>query len=235
MSNSTDKAGNPGGFHARLLAATATQRAQLLATPIIRDALAGRVTRADYLAFLTEAYHHVRHTTPLLMACGARLPARLEWLREAVAEYIEEEVGHQNWILDDIAAAGGDRDAVASGEPAPATELMVAYAYDTIARGNPVGFFGMVLVLEGTSVALATRAAEVIEQSLALPRSAFSYLRSHGDLDIEHTGFYERLMDRLDDAGDQAAVVHAARMFYRLYAGVFASLRHGDDALAVAA
>ena len=84
-------------------------------------------------------------------------------------------------------------------------------------------------------MALATRAAEVIEQSLALPRSAFSYLRSHGDLDIEHTGFYERLMDRLDDAGDQAAVVHAARMFYRLYAGVFASLRHGDDALAVAA
>ena len=42
-----------------------------------------------------------------------------------------------------------------------ATELMVAYAYDTIARGNPVGFFGMVHVLEGTSVSrVATRALQ---------------------------------------------------------------------------
>ena len=62
---------------------------------------------------------------------------------------------------------------------------MVSYAYDTIQRGNPVGFFGMVLVLEGTSVALATRAANSIQTSLDLPRNAFSYLLSHGDLDIE--------------------------------------------------
>lgn len=231
---STAKTPHGSGFHAQLLAATEAARGSLLALPILGDALAGRVDRDDYVAFLTQAYHHVRHTTPLLMACGARLPARLEWLREAVAEYIREEVGHQEWILDDLAAIGVDRAVSTATRPSPATELMVAYAYDTIARGNPVGFFGMVLVLEGTSVALATRAAGVIETTLGLPRSAFSYLRSHGDLDIEHTGFFERLMDRLDDPGDQAAVIHAARMFYRLYAGVFESLRP-QSALAAAA
>ena len=36
------------------------------------------------------------------------LPERLEWLREAIAEYIEEEIGHQEWILNDIRACGGD-------------------------------------------------------------------------------------------------------------------------------
>ena len=96
-----------------------------------------------------------------------------------------------------LSACGGDAPAVRHGRPQPATELMVAYAYDTIARGNPVGFFGMVLVLEGTSVALATRAADVIETTLGLPKKAFRYLRSHGSLDVEHTGFYEGLMDRL--------------------------------------
>ncbi len=212
-------------FHSRLLEATAREREALLTVPIIQEALAGRIQRRDYLAFLTQAYHHVRHTVPLLMACGARLPARLEWLRTAVGEYIEEEMGHQEWVLDDIEACGGDRAAVSAGEPALATEMMVAYAYDTIARGNPVGFFGMVLVLEGTSVALATRAAETIETSLDLPRNAFSYLRSHGDLDVEHVGFFENLMDRLDDPGDQAAVVHAARRFYPLYANIFRDLR----------
>ena len=212
-------------FHDDLHAATRTEREALLSVPIIRDALDGRIAPPDYVAFLTQAYHHVRHTVPLLMACGARLPARLEWLRSAIGEYIEEEMGHQEWILDDIAACGADRDAAANATPAFATEMMVAYAYDTIARGNPVGFFGMVLVLEGTSVALATRVAEAIEHGLNLPRNAFSYLRSHGELDIEHTGFYETLMNRLDDADDRAAVVHAARRFYLLYADVLRSLR----------
>ncbi len=221
-------------FHDELIAATRIEREALLAVPIIHDALDGRIAPADYIAFLTQAYHHVRHTVPLLMACGARLPARLEWLRTAIGEYIEEEMGHQEWILDDIAACGVDRDAAASAAPAFATEMMVAYAYDTIARGNPVGFFGMVLVLEGTSVALATRAAEAIERDLLLPRNAFSYLRSHGDLDIEHVGFFEALMNRLDDANDRAAVVHAARRFYRLYGDVFRSLRDATTAPAVA-
>jgi hypothetical protein len=101
---------------------------------------------------------------------------------------------------------------------------MVAYAYDTIARGNPVGFFGMVLVLEGTSVALALHAADRIQQALRLPDGAFSYLRSHGELDREHTAHFAQLMDLLDDPADQQAVIHAARMFYRLYGEVFRSL-----------
>lgn len=222
-------------FHDRLLAETRRERDDLIAIPIVQEALAGRVRREDYVAFLAQAFHHVRHTVPLLMACGARLPARLEWLRTAVGEYIEEEMGHHAWILDDLAACGADRDAVEHGAPSEATELMVAYAYDTIARGNPVGFFGMVLVLEGTSVALATRAAEALETSLGLPRSAFTYLRSHGDLDIEHVGFYETLMNRLDDEDDRLAVIHAAKRFYRLYGDVFRSLRDAPAALAEAA
>lgn len=218
-------------FHDRLLAETADARAALVSLPIIHRALAGDIVRETYVDFLTQAYHHVRHTVPLLMACGARLPARLEWLRTAVGEYIEEEMGHQDWILDDIAACGADRAAAAASEPSLATELMVAYAYDTIARGNPVGFFGMVLVLEGTSVALATRAARSIETSLGLPRTAFSYLLSHGDLDIEHVGFFEGLMNRLDDPDDQAAVIRAARRFYRLYGDVFRGLHVPAHAL----
>lgn len=222
-------------FHGRLLAETVRERNALIAIPIIQEALAGRIALDDYTAFLTQAFHHVRHTIPLLMACGGRLPARLEWLRTAVGEYIEEEMGHHEWILDDLEACGANRAAVAGGEPSEATELMIAYAYDTIARGNPVGFFGMVLVLEGTSVALATRAAETIEHTLGLPRNAFSYLRSHGDLDIEHTGFYEQLMNRLEDEDDRRAVIHAAKRFYKLYGDVFRTLRDGRDALAEAA
>ena len=214
-------------FHARLLAETTRERAELQSLPIVQRALAGRIHREEYAAFLGQAFHHVRHTVPLLMACGARLPASHEWLRRAVAEYIEEEIGHEEWILDDLEALGEDRARWAASTPLHATELMVAYAYDGIARVSPLSFFGMVLVLEGTSVALATRAAEAIEHSLGLPRTAFTYLRSHGDLDIEHTGFYERLMDRIEDPAEQAVIIHAARRFYRLYADIFRSIEAG--------
>jgi heme oxygenase len=211
-------------FHARLLEQTAADRQALLATPIIQGALQGRVSRPSYLAFLREAYHHVRHTVPLLQAMKATLPPRLAWLNDALDEYIDEEAGHDEWILNDIHAAGGDAEAVRRGTPGHATEVMVAYAYDTIARVHPLGFFGMVHVLEGTSVSLALLAADAIQKPLALPDAAFSYLRSHGTLDLEHTAHFERLMDRIEDAPDQAAIVHAARAFFRLYGDVFRGL-----------
>ncbi len=203
---------------------TAAERDHLLAAPVLQLAVDGKLSLETYIAFLTQAYHHVKHTVPLLMACGARLPERLEWLRSAIAEYIEEELGHQEWILNDLAACGADPEAVRHGQPALATELMVSYVYDRIARHNPVSFFGMVNVLEGTSIALATRAAAAIRGSLELPPTAFSYLNSHGSLDLEHMRFFEDLMNRLDTDEDREAVVHTARVVYRLYGDMFRSL-----------
>jgi len=211
-------------FHDDLLAATARERAELLALPFIQAGGAGRLDREQYLAFLAQAYHHVKHTLPLLMACGARIPEERVWLRLAMAEYIKEETGHEEWILDDIRACGGDAEAVRRSRPGVPAELMVAYAYDTIHRGNPVGFLGMVLVLEGTSVQVASQAAGALQKSLGLPPAAFTYLNSHGALDVGHTRFFATLVNRLDDASDREAVVHCARVFYRLYGDIFRAL-----------
>jgi len=168
-------------FYDELIAATEAERNGLLSIPFIRMGAAGQLSRESYLAFLGQAYHHVKHTVPLLMATGGRLPERLEWLREAIGEYIEEEMGHQEWILNDIEACGADKEAVRN------------------AAGN-------------------------IEQSLGLPKTAFSYLNSHGSLDIGHVDFYEGLMNRLDEDADKQAVVHGAKMFYKLYGDIFRSL-----------
>jgi pyrroloquinoline quinone (PQQ) biosynthesis protein C len=216
-------------FADELRAATATERHELLAAPIIGDCLAGRVSRDSYAAFLIEAYHHVKHTVPLLMACGARLPERSEWLRRGIAEYIEEEYGHEQWILSDLTAIGRDAEAVRAGAPSFATELMVSYAYDTITRGNPAGFFGMVLVLEGTSAAIATRAAETIMARLELPKRACTYLLSHGSLDTQHVGHFDALVDRIESVDDRAAMLHGARRFYRLYGDVFRALPRATE------
>lgn len=216
-------------FFSRLQEETAAERQALYALPIIHDALKDNIAKESYIAFLTEAYHHVKHTVPLMMASGSRLPQSKEWLREALVEYVEEEVGHQEWILNDIRHCGGDNKAVRHGQPEAATELMVAYAYDSVTRVNPVSFFGMVFVLEGTSTALATQAADAIAKSLALPKKCFSYLSSHGELDISHMEFFKKLMNRIDDPIDQQAIIHMAKRMFVLYANVFRGLPHKSE------
>ena len=211
-------------FHEQLARVTAPDREFLLSAPVIQRALAGNVTRELYVAFLTQAYHHVRHTVPLLMAVGARVPDRHAWLRDAILHYLEEEAGHDEWILNDIERAGGDRAAAAASEPAVATEAMVAYAYDTVMRRNPLGFFGMVHVLEGTSVALALNAAGRIQQALDLPVNAFTYLKSHGELDKEHINDLAGILERFTDDEDRQAVIRCARGIYWLYGQMFRGL-----------
>jgi len=211
-------------LYEQLQAATTADRDYLLAAPAIQQALRGEITRDLYVEFLTQAYHHVRHTVPLLMAVGSRLTEQHDWLRDAVLHYLDEERGHEQWILNDIAHAGGDRTAAAASQPAIATEAMVAYAYDTVMRRNPLGFFGMVYVLEGTSVALALHAADRIQAALQLPNTAFSYLRSHGELDKEHVGDLENILGRFTDAADRTAVIGCARGIFWLYGNMFRGL-----------
>ncbi|MDF0533855.1 iron-containing redox enzyme family protein [Shewanella yunxiaonensis] len=211
-------------FYDELQQQTIASRQFLLDTPIINHCLAGNVTKAEYVAFLQQAYHHVKHTSPLLMAVGSRLPESKEWLREAVAEYIDEEKGHQEWILNDIAACGYDKEKARKSSPNFSTEMMVTYAWDMVSRVNPLGFFGMVNVLEGTSINMALLAADKIQATLALPDSAFSYLKSHGELDKKHMHFFKGLMNRIDEPQEQQLIVHAANNFYRLYGNVFREL-----------
>ncbi|KQM86093.1 AMP-dependent synthetase [Sphingomonas sp. Leaf23] len=213
-------------FH-RLVAETREAQARFAMTPQLQAGLTGRISRADYIAYLTQAYHHVSHTVLLMQEARARLIDR-PMLVEALDEYIEEETGHEHWILDDIAAAGGDRAAAAASEPAPATRAMVEHAYRTIREGNPAAFFGMVLVLEGTSIALATHGASAVQSTLGLPDNAFRYLTSHGALDQDHMVFFEKLMNRIDDPADQAAIIAMARDMFGLFGGVFAGIELED-------
>jgi pyrroloquinoline quinone (PQQ) biosynthesis protein C len=211
-------------FQQELEMRTATDRTWLVSAPVIQQALAGSISNELYIAFLTQAYHHVRHTVPLMMAAGSRLAASHPWLVPEIAHYIEEELGHDEWILNDIEQAGGDRAAAASSAPGTATDAMVGFAYDVVSRRNPIGFFGMVYVLEGTSVALALRAAERIQHALGLSPRAMTYLRSHGELDQQHVHHLAGILNRLEHAADREAVATNARTFYWLYGNVFRGL-----------
>lgn len=211
-------------FYNTLLSETECERDRFFQIEQIKQGTKGNISLNAYVSFLGEAYQHVKHTVPLLMLCGSKLKGHQAWMRKAIIEYINEEYGHEEWILSDIKACGKDQEYYKTRKANKTTELMISYAYDSIERKNPVTFFGMVLVLEGISTELATQAAIRIQSNLDLPENAFSYLISHGNLDIDHVKFYETLINKITNPDDQKSIVEAAKIFYHLYGNIFKEL-----------
>lgn len=216
-------------FYKRLVKETESQRQELYSVSQLQDGLRGEIDADSYIAYLIQAYHHVKHTVPYLMAMGMRLSENKKWLQKAIIEYLEEEVGHEEWILNDIEAAGGNKEEARNATPHLATQVMVAYNYDYIARKNPVGFLGMVFMLESTSTQIATQGADAVKKGTGLSNDAFSYLYSHGSLDIKHMKFFEGLMDKIDDPVDQDAIIEVAQNTFLLFADVFRSIPHKNE------
>ena len=210
-------------FYDRLIAETEKERIDFTSIPLIHEAVRSGASRELYVDFLTQAYHHVKHTFPQLAFAAARTSD--ETYQDALVEYMEEERGHEKWILADIAAMGGDAQAVKDGASGIACQIMVGYAYYAIEWISPYAMLGSVHVLEGMSTLLADKAADAIQRSLAHSgKDGFSYLRSHGALDIEHVAFFKTLVNGLGDPKIQDVVIDASKVFYRLYGDIYHEL-----------
>lgn len=216
-------------FYNRLVKETEAARNELYSVPQLIDGMSGHISRDTYIAYLTEAFHHVSHTVRFLFTMGAKLPPEKKWLQKAIIEYLEEEVGHEEWILNDIVAAGGDKDMARASTPNLETQQMIAYNYDYMTRKNPVGFLGMVFMLESTSTQIANKGADAVKSSLDLPKKAFSYLYSHGELDISHMKFFEKTVNQITDPDDQAAIIEVAQNTFRLFAKLLRSIPHAGQ------
>lgn len=211
----------------RLTQETAAARNALLAIPLLQQAAQQGVDRALYVRYLGQAYHHVRHTCPLLAAALARCGQADGTLRAALLEYLEEEKGHEAWILDDIRFLAGDAAVaeVTGNEGGQAVRILVGYMHHAIQNISPYAMLGMVFVLEGTSVAIASVAARAISARLGLPMTqGFSYLASHGTVDQEHIVFLRDLVNGIEGPALQDLIVDTAQIVYRLWGDMFRDL-----------
>lgn len=206
-------------MYERLLAETATGRDYLLARPIIQRAMREGVSREVYVAYLIQAYYHVSRGVPLLALAAGR--TRDEHLRYSLYHYIEEEKGHEHWILEDIAALGGDVEAARNAKPNLPARAMIGYVHYAIDHISPWSVLGLSHVLENTAVSVADLVAERIQQSVGGSIGGFKYLQTHGALDGDHVAFFEKLVNRVDDQRDAAAIIDTAEVVFRLFADMF--------------
>lgn len=208
----------------QLMQETAPARQQFIEIPLIQEVLRKGAAKELYLEFLTQAYHHVKYTAPLLASAAGHCSVEDHVYQAALFDYIEEERGHEMWILEDINALGGDADEVRRSAPRLPCKLMIGHAYYLIDRVSPYALLGMIHVLEGMAVALASKAVSAIRSSIeSTGNEGFKYLTTHSELDVDHAEFFQGLIDKLDRRY-LPLVVEAATDFYKLYGDLFREL-----------
>jgi len=111
------------------------------------------------------------------------------------ARHIEEELGHDDWLLEDLASLGADPDAVRSRPPSPTVAALVGAQYYWIHHVHPVGLLGYVLLLEGWPPTLET--VDELRRRTGYGPSAFRTLLAHADLDPSHGRELDAVLDDL--------------------------------------
>ncbi|XXX74014.1 iron-containing redox enzyme family protein [Sorangium sp. So ce134] len=210
---------------------------RLDADPAARRLYDGTTTASDYAAFLEQIYHYVRWTRPLCAQAGARLAAGCvgreseasgadgrSILAALLLRKAEEESGHEQWALDDLAALGRDPEAVRRAEPAPATQAYIAWSRYTAEAGVPEAFLGTAYVLEALSAYRAGDAAARLVARARIPgiAGAVRFLRGHAEADQGHVRELAELLATIPCPEAREAILLSARLTRTLYPDMIA-------------
>jgi len=218
-------------FFITLVEMTDASRRDLELIPKVHSMINHGLTLAEYRGFLHDLYHIVWHFCPVMSAAAARCDDRFRDVRYDLYERIEEEKGHDSWVLEDIEALGGDVRAVRETPPSPPAQAMIAFNYYASDRVHPCSVLGMLYMLEVVSSVYGGRVSDSIARALGrnVENGGFKFLSSHATMDLDHMAKLNRLVKTIDDAGAQNAIVNATRVNFHQFGQLF---REGGGLLA---
>jgi len=218
-------------FFITLVEMTDSNRRDLELIPKVHSMMNHGLTLAEYRGFLHDLYHIVWHFCPVMSAAAARCDDRFRDVRYDLYERIEEEKGHDSWVLEDIEALGGDVRAVRETPPSPPAQAMIAFNYYASDRVHPCSVLGMLYMLEVVSSVYGGRVSDSIARAIGrnVEDGGFKFLSSHATMDLDHMAKLNRLVKTIDDAGAQNAIVNATRVNFHQFGQLF---REGGGLLA---
>jgi pyrroloquinoline quinone (PQQ) biosynthesis protein C len=218
-------------FFISLVELTDASRRELEGIPKVHSMLHHGLTLGEYRAFLHDLFHIVWHFCPVMSAAAARCDDRFRGVRLELFERIEEEKGHEQWVLQDIEAVGGDVQAAHTAPPSAATQAMIGFNYYAADRVHPCAVLGMLYTLEVISSVYGGRVSESIATALGRDTEGggFKFLSSHATLDVDHMAKLNRLLKTIEDVDAQSAIVNATRVNFHQFGQLF---REGGPLLA---
>ena len=110
-------------------------------------------------------------------------------------EHVDEELGHDETLLDDLELVGVDRASAVARMPSPTVAALVGSQYYWIFHYHPVAFLGFVALMEGHPP--TPELIEVLIERTGFPPEAFRTYVEHADLDPGHRDHLDRTLDSL--------------------------------------
>lgn len=178
----------------------------------------------EYRAFLHDLYHIVWHFCPVMRVAVERCDGRFDGVRRDLLERIEEETGHEQWVLEDIAAVGGDVERARTGVPSVPVQAMIGFNYYAAERVHPCSVLGMLYVLEVIASVYGGKVADAIARANGRETAAggFRFLSSHATMDADHMAKLNVLLKTIEDPSAQAAVINSTRVNFHQFGLLFA-------------
>ena len=153
-----------------------------------------------YPEYLFMSHCIIRASVPLMeTARDAARERHGDRVASLVAEYldahIDEERGHDQWLLEDLASLGVVPDEVVSRPPSPSVAWLVGSQYYWIRHYHPVALLGYITLLEGYPP-VASEIAD-LQRRTGYGPEAFRTLALHGELDPHHGQELDEVLDSL--------------------------------------
>jgi pyrroloquinoline quinone (PQQ) biosynthesis protein C len=179
--------------------------------PALMEAVADGMSLQRYRRLLLELYHVVWHFNPVCAAAASRIPDTHRGVRYFLYEHMQEEKGHEEWVLNDLLAVGVAREASLAHQPEPHTLALVGYNHWAADRRHPCSVLGMLYALEVIASVYGGPFASALKERLLLEDDrGVSFINSHATLDAEHMAQLREILNLLDDDASRDAVVESA-------------------------
>jgi hypothetical protein len=151
--------------------------------------------------FLFMMHSIIRSSVSLINAAAESAERRADTdpVSHKIAGYYRtharEEMHHDDWLLDDLVAIGGERSEILARLPSPAVASLVGAQYYWALHVHPVSLFGYLAVLEGKPSSLKQLAA--IRAKYGLPAEGLRTMVKHARLDPHHRDEIYAQLDEL--------------------------------------
>jgi hypothetical protein len=163
--------------------------------------------------YLVLQHQIIRATVPLTetaLECARGLddPLRAP-LAAYLEEHVDEELHHDEQLLDDLELLGLPRDDVLARMPPASVAALVGAQYYWIHHHHPVAFLGYVALMEGYPP--TDDLIETLTQRTGFAQESFRTFAEHAELDPGHRDHLDETLDALPlTEQDEAAIVASA-------------------------
>jgi pyrroloquinoline quinone (PQQ) biosynthesis protein C len=212
-------------FFGELVVRTDEARREFENNPAVLDAVAHGMTVNRYRRFLLELYHIVFHFNPICAAAASRVTDDERAIRHFLYHHMQEESGHEMWVLDDLRSIGVSRASLEAELPSVFTSTLCGYNYWSADRRHPCAVLGMMYALEVIASVYGGAFSAALRESLLLTGDlGISFISSHATMDQEHMIELRHALDTLTHKPAQDSVVESVMVNFHHFTRIFETI-----------